>query len=66
MSKGDFYEEEKSHVMKEKGYVTITLETSGKNIELKKVDLEKGEVIDASRMKAQALITFFEKELEDS
>lgn len=53
--------------MKEEGHVHIRLKTKdGQTIELKKVVLEKGEVIDSSRLQLSALVTFFEEELKES
>lgn len=68
MHDGDFYSSEQSHVMAAAGAVSIVLKTSGGESKVlkDKVDLLKGEVIDATRMSAAALKAYLEKEIEDA
>jgi len=65
MDGGDFFGSEQSHIMPAAGTVKITLHpTSGPAVVLKEsLALIEGEVIDASRMSAKALVEFFEKEI---
>jgi len=67
MMEGDYYGSEQSHIMEENGEVNVTLHCSdGSSKVLKKsLKLQKGEVIDACRMRAKALKEFYEKELTD-
>lgn len=67
MSDGDFFSSEQSYIMPSAGSVKITLHgADGKDVVLKEgLSLEKGEVIDASCMNANALCEFFEKEISD-
>merc|ERR1712212_1255932 len=67
MSGGDFFENEQSHIMPEAGSVTITLhQADGTTKVLKEgLKLQKGEVIDATKMDTAALCEFFEKEIQD-
>merc|ERR1719510_1387435 len=67
MSAGDFFENEQSHIMPEAGSVKITLhQADGTTKVLKEgLQLQKGEVIDATKMDTAALCEFFEKEIQD-
>merc|ERR1712233_91209 len=67
MSGGDFFENEQSHIMPEAGSVNITLhQADGTTVVLKEgLKLQKGEVIDATKMDTSALCEFFEKEIQD-
>jgi len=67
MSGGDFFENEQSHIMPEAGSVNITLhQADGTTVVLKEgLKLQKGEVIDATKMDTAALCEFFEKEMQD-
>jgi len=67
MSDGDFYSSEKSHIMAEAGNVKITLHCADGSTKVLKetLSLQKGEVIDASRMSAAKLCEFFEQEIKD-
>ena len=67
MSEGDFYGSEKSYVMPQPGRVKIVLKgNDGSEVVLKpNLSLQQGEVIDASRMSANALCDYFEKEITD-
>merc|ERR1712088_301601 len=67
MSGGDFFENEQSHIMPEAGSVKITLhQADGTTKVLKEgLKLQKGEVIDATKMDTAALCEFFEKEIQD-
>merc|ERR1711988_274942 len=65
MSGGDFFENEQSHIMAEAGSVNITLhQADGTTKVLKEgLQLQKGEVIDATKMDTAALCEFFEAEM---
>merc|ERR1712088_976287 len=67
MSAGDFFANEQSHIMPEAGSVKITLQQAdGTTVVLKEeLKLQKGEVIDATKMDTAALCAFFEKEIQD-
>merc|ERR1711899_359045 len=67
MSGGDFFENEQSHIMAEAGSVNITLhQADGTTKVLKEgLKLQKGEVIDATKMDTAALCEFFEAEMAD-
>merc|ERR1712233_87585 len=67
MSGGDFFGNEQSHIMPEAGSVNITLhQADGTTVVLKEgLKLQKGEVIDATKMDTAALCEFFEKEIQD-
>merc|ERR1712088_919127 len=67
MSGGDFSENEQSHIMAEAGSVNITLhQADGTTKVLKEgLQLQKGEVIDATKMDTAALCEFFEAEIAD-
>merc|ERR1719430_1867080 len=67
MSGGDFFENEQSHIMAEAGSVNITLhQADGTTKVLKEgLQLQKGEVIDATKMDTAALCEFFEAEMAD-
>merc|ERR1712051_723914 len=67
MSAGDFFANEQSHIMPEAGSVKITLQQAdGTTVVLKEeLKLQKGEVIDATRMDTAALCEFFEQEIQD-
>jgi len=67
MEEGDFYGSEKSYIMPEAGSVKITLKASDGSEHVLKptLALQKGEIIDASRMSKKALCAFFEKEITD-
>lgn len=68
MTEGDFYGSEQSTVMKDK--TSVRIELHPKNGEMKvlkdNVDLEAGEVIDASYMSIKHLRDFFADEIEDA
>merc|ERR1719391_339787 len=67
MSAGDFFENEQSHIMPEAGSVKITLHQADGTTKVLKEELklQKGEVIDATKMDTAALCEFFEKEIQD-
>merc|ERR1712241_1149175 len=67
MEDKDFFSAEQSHIMAKEGSVSITLKKAdGTTTTLKEgLKLQKGEVIDATRMKKAALCEFFEKEITD-
>ena len=67
MSKGDFYGSEQSHIMKNAGQVKIVFKAKdGSEKVLKEnLQLEAGEIIDASTMSKKALTDFFEAEIAD-
>jgi len=67
MQTGDFYGNEKSHVMNKADTVKISLLSGdGSETVLKeKLDLQAGEVIDATFMSCSALRSFFESEMAD-
>merc|ERR1739844_562462 len=67
MSDGDFFGAEQSHIMAKAGNVKITLHQADGNTKVLKesLALQKGEVIDATRMNVAALCAFFEKEIQD-
>jgi len=67
MSKGDFYGSEQSHIMQNAGQVKIVFKAKdGSEKVLKEnLQLEAGEVIDASTMSKKALTDFFEAEIAD-
>jgi isocitrate dehydrogenase len=67
MSAGDFFANEQSHIMAEAGSVKITLQQAdGTTVVLKEeLKLQKGEVIDATKMDTAALCEFFEQEIQD-
>merc|ERR1712241_550953 len=67
MEDKDFFSAEQSHIMAKEGSVSITLKKAdGTTTTLKEgLKLQKGEVIDATRMNAKALCEFFEKEITD-
>src|SRR6185312_4981234 len=68
MKTGDFYHGEKSMTLDRDRDVKMELKTkSGKTIVLKpKVSLRDGDVIDSMYMSRQALIDFYEAEIEDA
>merc|ERR1711936_1434040 len=67
MADKDFFSSEQSHIMPEAGSVKITLhQADGTTVVLKEeLKLQKGEVIDATKMDTAALCEFFEKEIAD-
>jgi len=68
MTQGDFFGSEQSHIMQAKDSVQIVFKdaATGEERVLKdNLALEAGEVIDASMMSAEALCSFFKKEIED-
>jgi len=67
MDSGDYYDSEKSTIMKQKTSVAIELK-SGANTKILKeeVPLEEGEVIDASFMDVAELKSFYEREIADA
>merc|ERR1719412_3018100 len=67
MSDGDFYSSEQSYIMPEAGSVKITLKASDGSEHVLKptLALQKGEVIDSTRMSVKALTAFYEKEIND-
>merc|ERR1712196_244098 len=68
MSKGDFYDSEKSAVMSKPCCVRIEhVSADGSTTVLKeKTELQAGEVIDAAFMSARELASYFEHEMEDA
>jgi isocitrate dehydrogenase len=69
MTSGDFYQNEKSHVVgNQPTSVCIVLETNnGDEIVLKdETPLQAGEVIDASFLSIKALVDYYEQEMEDA
>ncbi|WP_395373929.1 NADP-dependent isocitrate dehydrogenase [Marinicella sp. W31] len=68
MTDGDFYSNEKSHVMAEAGAVSIELTgNDGSTTVLKEgLNLQASEVIDATFMQVEALKTFFAEQMEDA
>lgn len=67
MSAGDFFGSEQSHVMTNPGTVRIELATESGVRDLKSgLNLQSGEVIDASVMSAQKLRKFVAQEIEDA
>ena len=67
MADKDFFSSEQSHIMAKEGSVTISLKAADGTTTVLKKDhkLQKGEVIDATRMNAKALCEFFEQEIND-
>merc|ERR1719361_1563046 len=67
MADKDFFSSEQSHIMAKEGSVTISLKKADGTTTVLKKDhpLQKGEVIDATRMNAKALCEFFEQEIAD-
>merc|ERR1712088_884473 len=67
MSAGDFFANEQSHIMPEAGSVKITLQQADGTTKVLKegLKLQKGEVIDATKMDTAALCEFFEAEIQD-
>lgn len=68
MDDHDFFSSEQSHIMAEAGSVRIEhVGADGTVTVLKEsTELQKGEVIDSSRMDCAALCDFFEKELQEA
>ncbi|MDQ6956883.1 MAG: NADP-dependent isocitrate dehydrogenase, partial [Mariprofundaceae bacterium] len=68
MSDGDFYSSEQSVVLPKADSVSIQLDTSdGENVVLKyKLDVQQGEVIDASVMRCKALRAFYAEQIADA
>ncbi len=68
MKHGDFYHGEKSMTLDRARNVKMVLETkSGETLELKpKVELLDGDVIDSMFMSRQALLDFYEEQMEDA
>jgi isocitrate dehydrogenase len=68
MTHGDFYGSEKSVTLENAGAVNIELHTSsGDVVKLKeKLSLQKGEIIDASVLRVNALKEFFKEQKEDA
>ena len=68
MSTGDFYSSEKSAVMDKVDSVKIELVTSSGETQLlkDKVELLKGEVIDAAVMSCAALCDFYEQQIDQA
>mgnify|MGYP000081728505 CR=1 FL=1 len=67
MDDGDFYGSEKSLTMPNSDIINIELETSTETKKLKKgLNLEQGEVIDASVLTVSKLKDFISKEIEDA
>ncbi|MCQ4362068.1 NADP-dependent isocitrate dehydrogenase [Mycobacterium gordonae] len=68
MKHGDFYHGEKSMTLDRARNVKMVLETkSGETLELKpKVELLEGDVIDSMFMSRQALLDFYEEQMEDA
>jgi isocitrate dehydrogenase len=68
MSGGDFYASEKSTTVKNPTNVRIEFVAGDGNVTVlkKKLDLQEGEVIDASVMNVRALRKFFAEQIEDA
>jgi isocitrate dehydrogenase len=68
MSHGDFYGSEKSITLKKSGSVDIVHEgpEGNKTILKSKLELEEGEIIDASVLSVNELRSFFEEQIEDA
>jgi len=66
MPYGDFFASEKSYVMPEAGYVTISLDDGSSKKVLKKVEVEDGEVIDGSIMHSKILCWWYERMIRDA
>ncbi|HAM32414.1 MAG: isocitrate dehydrogenase (NADP(+)) [Deltaproteobacteria bacterium GWB2_65_81] len=68
MTGGDFYGSEKSTTLKKAGAVRIEfVADDGKTTVLKKkLDLQEGEVVDATAMSVRALRKFYEEQIEDA
>merc|ERR1711936_1455872 len=67
MADKDFFSGEQSHIMPAAGSVTITFTGKDGSVKVLKegLELQAGEVIDATRMNAAALKEFFAKEIQD-
>ena len=67
MDDKDFFSSEQSHIMAAAGSVTISLHGKDGSVKVLKEGhkLQAGEVIDATRMNAKALVEFFHKEIKD-
>lgn len=68
MTDGDFYGSEASYVASNDMLVKIALKKKSGEVQILKesLSLKKGEIIDASVMKSQALIKFYEKEISSA
>jgi len=68
MESGDFFGSEKSAIMPSACTVSIQFMDSNGQVSVLKnsLDLEKGEVVDASVMSAKAICEFYEKEFQDA
>jgi len=69
MNKGDFYGSEKSHIMESDGSVRIQfidLNTGETKVLKEKLNLLKGEIIDASFLSVKELTQFYEKEIKEA
>lgn len=65
MNEGDFFGSEKSVVMDEATSIRIVLDTGGElNVLKKEVKLQKGEVLDGTRMSVKALQKYLTEEVE--
>merc|ERR1712168_754984 len=67
MADKDFFSSEQSHIMTKDGSVKISLHGADGSVKVLKegLKLQAGEVIDATRMNAKALVEFFNKEIQD-
>merc|ERR1712227_456201 len=67
MDDKDFFSAEQSHIMAAAGNVKISLHGADGSVKVLKegLKLQAGEVIDATRMNAKALVEFFNKEIKD-
>lgn len=67
MSDGDFYSNEQSHIMADAGSLKITLHCADGSAKVLKesLPLQKGEVVDATKLDTAALCEFFEAEMAD-
>jgi len=67
MDDKDFFSAEQSHIMAAAGSVKISLHGADGSVKVLKegLKLQAGEVIDATRMNAKALVEFFNKEIKD-
>ncbi|KAA1261074.1 Isocitrate dehydrogenase [NADP] [Rubripirellula obstinata] len=67
MSEGDFFGSEQSHIMQSAGSVRIELTSNGETTVLKEgLELQTGEVIDASVMSKTALRKFLAEQIDDA
>ncbi len=68
MTEGDFFENERSMIMAEADTVKYEFVDANGNVTVlkEKLDLQKGELLDATFMSAKALRAFIQKEMDDA